>query len=80
MLEGQGQDSMQTNGTPRLLGDSQEARPFPVPGVSSPGASPEAVRENLTGTISAEVAEGKQASHLGHSSWTCPFYSLDLLI
>lgn len=34
-------------GTPRLLGDSQEARPHPAPGIPRPCACPEAVRENL---------------------------------
>lgn len=44
----------------RLLGDSQEARPHPAPGIPRPCARLEAVRENLTAcSHPAETAGGR---------------------
>lgn len=50
------------DGTPRLLGDSQEARPHPAPGIPRPCAPPEAVRENLTRPAAALLKQQEEDS------------------
>lgn len=54
-------------GTPRLLGDSQEAQPHPAPGVPRLCAHPEAVRESLPKPAASLLKQQGQKSLPGET-------------